>query len=240
MLNVLIEGVIEDNAKRRIAREAFAMVANQTVVGALNKMRLSGDTRTAAFPMIENLPDGCPPFTVMFRHAKAEDVGSAGYLGEYNGATPDIIVLYADFNKDFRVSIKQYAQPFMHEFIHLLDHAGVRATRGNVPDLASTKSYESDYHNHGIELNAYFHDGVGKFEDFFQGVLRTKNMALITDFASKSLKDFESFRNTVLPHFSQSFLKSLKTKNIEKVTKRLKAYYDHVIVPFNAKLKERN
>lgn len=121
-----------------------------------------------------------------------------------------------------RITVKQ--DTIMHELTHMLDDLRTRQSKDLIDMRQADGEYAEageGYYNEPFELNAYFQQAIGDFEEFVER--NPETLAALSD----NLRDFRSFREFAFDQlFDDGFIEHLTDENRERMIKRLYKFYE--------------
>lgn len=120
-----------------------------------------------------------------------------------------------------KIAVRQDA--IIHELVHLFDD--LRTGADDLIDMRQAGGEYADkeegYYNEPFELNAYFQQAIGDFEEFVERSPET--LAAL----SGRMKDFRSFQEFAFDQlFDDGFIENLTDENRERIIKRLYQFYE--------------
>lgn len=142
-----------------------------------------------------------------------KDVNCFGFYLNLCGAKHDLPVKFVicfpatgdSPMQDIVKSLREFGSTFVHEFVHYLDE---KKHQGKARSVAPDQSRMEKYYNSPLEVNAYTHQGLDKFE-------KSK------DFPALVQGSFRDFLIAALDHFPSYFVSHLTDKTEKSLTKRI-------------------
>ena len=234
----LIEDALSDKRQRKSAKyvtrrlrdyiDRYGKEAFEEAIGGY-RYKISG---TEFLPDRGSLPDFVPgafhpfDFRVYVVTPERSD-GSAYYSKERRAGNTYRTINLPYIGKDGdmgRIADKVAAneKTIIHELIHLFDDLRITKDLSGIiqADPEDYKGQGEAYFNDPVELNAYFQEAIGDFEEFIERSPET--LAALSD----QMKDFRSFKEFAFDQlFRDSFIRNLTDENRERITKRLYKFY---------------
>ena len=194
------------------------------------RYKISG---TKFLPDRENLPDFIPsafhPFDFRVYVVTPERSDGSAYYNKESRVSGNVYrtinLPYLNSDGDMgRIADRVAAneKTIIHELTHLFDDYRITKDIGDI-----IQAEPEDYWKHGeayfndpVELNAYFQEAIGDFEEFIERSPQT--LAALSD----QMKDFRSFKEFAFDQlFRDNFIRNLTGENRERITKRLYKFY---------------